>query len=554
MGIPDVSMTIQDGALGLAPPSSAHTQLKIGLAPKGKINVIQSAADMTTLVGIFGRGGPLAEACAMALQAGQGIYAINANPSSYGAVGSVTKTASNSAGTLTVVAKPSFAIVARCAAGGTIGNATIQFSTDGGGSYGAPVVSASTVVVPEAPFVTVAMGAGTYVAGDTWAIATDGTPTFTGTGQNGVTVSTASPVDAYSLVVDVIDAGARGAGTFLYSLDGGNTFSPKILIPSSGAYVIPDTGLLLTFSAATFGTADAWACTITAAGFSTTDLTNAFNVALADSRTWGFVHVVGAPSTVANAATLATTLQSLLTTAAGAFRYARGIIEVPSDSDGNTISGFAATATDRVAWCAGYATMTSPLSGRQVSRNAAWTVAARAAAAPVSEDLGRVASGSLPGVGQLARDEQATPGLDSQRFTTLRTIIGRQGKYLTTGRLGAAFGSDFQLWQNGRVIDVACDATRDRLLTYLNASVRVNPNGTIFEKDAKQIEAYVEAGLRAALTQPGDASDVSAVVSRSANILSTQVLPVSVRVLPLGYAKWISVDIGFANPALSVTK
>ena len=553
MGIPDVNMTIQDGALGIAPPSSANLQLKIGLAPKGQLNTLFGVGDLTTLVGLLGRGGPLTEAAALAIQAGNAVYVINATPTTYGAVGTVSKIASTSAATLAASPKPSFPIVVRCAVGGTVGNATVQFSTDGGATFGTAVVSAATVLIPNAPFVTVAMAAGTYVAGDTWTISTAGASTFSGSGYNGVTESSASPVDAYSLVVTVIDAGALGAGTFVYSLDGGNTYSAKILVPAAGVYVIPDTGLVLTFTGSV-GAGDSWSCPVSAPSYTGTELTVAMTAALADARTWGFVHVVGAPSSVANAATLATTLHGLLVTAASQYRFARGIIEVPADTDGNTITAFASTATDRVSWCAGYATMTSPLSGRQVSRNAAYAVAARAASVPVSQDLGRVATGSLTNVGALGRDEQATPGLDAQRFTTLRTIIGRQGKYCTTGRLGAAFGSDFSLWQNGRVLDVACGTARDRLLQFLNSSVRVNADGTIYEKDAKQIEAYVDAGLRAALTQPGDASDVSVVVSRTANILSTQILPVSVRVLPLGYAKWIAVDIGFANPSLTVTK
>jgi hypothetical protein len=42
------------------------------------------------------------------------------------------------------------------------------------------------------------------------------------------------------------------------------------------------------------------------------------------------------------------------------------------------------------------------------------------------------------------------------------------------------------------------------------------------------------------------------VVNRSANILSTSTLPVTVRITPLGYMKYISTNIGFTNPALSV--
>jgi hypothetical protein len=205
----------------------------------------------------------------------------------------------------------------------------------------------------------------------------------------------------------------------------------------------------------------------------------------------------------------------------------------------------------RVGAAAGYAATVSPLNGRIQSRSAAWVISARASDVPISEDLGRVASGPVPGVVKLVRDEAATPGLDAQRFCTLRSIIGRQGAYVTSGRLLAPNGSDYSLWQNGRVMDEACGIARNALLTYLNSSLRLNGDGTIEEREARSIETYVDTALRAGLTQPGDASDVSVVVSRSANVLSTQILPVSVRVRPLGYAKWIAVDIGFAAPQKS---
>jgi len=562
MALPDVTLNILDGALGILPPNTSKVQLKIGCAPKGLISTVQGVGDVNTLQALFGKGGPLVESSAMALAAGP-LLCLAANPSTYGTPGTVTKgtVGTGSTSTLTVTAKPFTGLVVKCAVGGTLATATLQVSTDGGATYGAAFVSAATVMLPGVSFVTIACSAGTYTAGDTWTIGTDGTVVFSGSGNNGVTLSTACPVDAYALVVTCTSGGALGAAQFTYSLDGGNTTSGTLLVPASGKYVIPDTGILLTFTNALV-TTDAWSCPVTTASYASGDLTTAMTAALADARTWGFVHVIGPASSVANAATLLASLDTQLATAASAYRFAAGLLEVPTDTDANTISGFAASSSLRVAAVAGYEWQTSGLNGRQMSRPAAWTVAARAAQAAVSDDLGKVISGPLTGASFKAtnsalaagRDETATPGLDAARFTTLRSLIGRQGVFITTGRIMAPGGSDYSLWQNRRVMDVACSTVRNTLLNFLNSSVRVNKDGSIYENDARTIEAQCVADLNAALVQPGDASSASVVVNRSANILSTQTLPVSIRVVPLGYAKTISVDIGFTNPASLVTR
>jgi hypothetical protein len=163
-----------------------------------------------------------------------------------------------------------------------------------------------------------------------------------------------------------------------------------------------------------------------------------------------------------------------------------------------------------------------------------------------------VGRGALPGVSSLYRDEFKTQALDEARFCTLRTHIGIQGFYITNGRIMTASGSDFTFIQFRRVMDVACRTTRQALLPYLNASLRVDPiTGKINEKDAQQIEAKVNAALTAVLVATGQASGSSIVIDRDANIISTQTLLVTVRVVPLGYAKFINVTIGFENPALA---
>jgi hypothetical protein len=240
--------------------------------------------------------------------------------------------------------------------------------------------------------VTLAFGAGTAVTGDVYRVPTSGNPSLqSGTGTLIPTVSPRAPSTPTRAVVTISTAAPSARRLFTYSLDGGLTVSAPALIPAGGSFVVPDAGLVLTFSG-TFVAADTYSFTTTTASYNTTDLTNAWNALVGDPRQWFMAHVVGAASSVANAATLATALDDARRSASSNFRFVRVLMEVPSDTDANTLSAFASTTT-RVSWCAGYHTTTSPLNGRDFSRNSAWSVAARVAAIPPAEDPGRVASG-----------------------------------------------------------------------------------------------------------------------------------------------------------------
>src|SRR5574340_210135 len=97
-----------------------------------------------------------------------------------------------------------------------------------------------------------------------------------------------------------------------------------------------------------------------------------------------------------------------------------------------------------------------------------------------------------PGVKDLYRDERATPGLDDARITTLTTLLGIAGSYVTQGLTLAPQGSDFALIQNRRVLDKANRYFRIALARYQNESIRVNgKTGRILEREAAQIERFI---------------------------------------------------------------
>jgi hypothetical protein len=472
MAIPEVKVTVQDGNLGLAAPSSARVQVKVGTSSAGTVNALVAISDLSTLKATFGAG-PLVEAAALVLaKAGGPVLCMRVTGSVAGAVGAVTPTQT---GTATLAAA--------------------------GAAY-----------------------------------------------------------DAYDLKVVIVKGGATlaaGVATFKYSLDGGRTFSAELAVPASGVYAIPDSNITLTWtyvSGVAFAAGDYWTAAATAPGYSTADLAAAVTPLLADPRTWFMLHVVGPAADLAGGRGVFAALATHMASAATGFRYARALMEAPEGLDSALIAnttGFGDLGDNRVSVAGGFYCVQSPISGRFYKRSIAWDAAARLSAVPPSQDIGAVEDGPVPGVYGLVRDERATPALHDARFTTMRTHVGRQGYYLTRGVVMAAAGSDYGLWTNCRVMDIACATARDRALRFLNAKVPVNANGTIQEGCAQAIEAYIEAGLREALTQRGDAVDVAVEVDRTVNILSSGLLKVRVRVTPYGYASSIEVELGFTSPALA---
>lgn len=476
--IPDATLTVTDGALGLTEPTAA-VSAQIGSCSAGSINTLYTFSDHKTLVDTL-VSGPAVEAAAHKLALGGGVvYVVRVdNTSTPGVAGSVT---------------------------------------------------------------------------------------HTGTGLSVGTV-TGAPYDAYRVIVEIMVGGtnpAANTATFRYSLDGGDNYSQEISLPTSGDYTVVGTNLVLHFSAASLVALDTYSFNCTQPGYNSTELTTAMTALTSDPRVWKFVHIVGSGASASAQATLVTAVGTLMAAQEAVFRYTYAIMEMPDLGDGTTgdaatITAFASVASTRVMVAYGYTELTSVLTGRVEKRPAAWSVAARRHSAPISEDTARVRSGPLPGIVSLYRDEQIHRGLDAARFATLRTHIGKQGFYATNGKMMASAGSDFAHAQYREVMDVACTITRGEMLNWLAESFRVNPlthptaPGAIFEQDARVVEKRLRALLKMVLLDPNHISDLQVLVNRTDNILSTQTLRIKIRILPKGYFRFITADMGFVNPRLEL--
>jgi len=562
MAIPNVVVTVTDGALGLQALASPGASAKIGVSAGGVVNTVYSFNDIVTATATL-VSGPLLEAVAHQLAIAGGpvlcvpVTASNPGYTAFGRffiTGSGTGTIAVSA--LGVAVTDLFQV--KIILGGAVATATFQFSMDGGVTFSTTITTAASVVLTGAGAGITLTFVGTYVTNDVYA----STFAFAGSGT-GIVGRTGTPSDTFSALIKVTLGGVLGASQFQYSLDGGDTYSQ--VLATTATYAIPNSGLTLTFSASgSFTGGDVYSATAIGPSFALGDLATASTNLISDVRPWNWLHIVGTATGVgATAVTNFSALEAgVNTTITGAItngRFTFALLEMPDVTDAQAFVD--TTTSTRLMTALGYTELVSQVTGRISKRSQAWSVSARMAKTTVARDPGAVIDGSLPGITAsvdqplgLWRDENASPGGDAAGFVTLRKYAGGpNGYYVTTGRMRAAAGSDYVYVSNRRVMDLACAIARPALTKYINSNVRVDPvTGFIDPRDANNIEADINGQLRSALIspQPQQASDVTVVVNRAANILSTGILPVSVRVTPLGYVRQLTLEIGFFNPAL----
>lgn len=441
-------------------------------------------------------------------------------------------------------------------------DATLAASTFGGGQ----LVDAASLLI----------GAGVAVV---LCKATTGTPgaagsvtaTRVGTSDGTIVVSGSTPNDSYEVVAEIIastDSVVDGDGVFRYSLDGGDTWSENIAIPagtSPQSYTVPDTGVVLAFTdgAGTelaFEDGDTFAFSTTAPAYTVSAMGDAFDAVVANPQRWRFVWCLGEPANAAATATLAVALEAKLAavvTSSSQRRYARGLIGAAmTATDAELVTALADVSAPRVNVAHSPSNWLSDTRAGYLKRQASWPVALRWATEVPSRDLGRVKSGPLPRIAKRAdgssglyRDENLTPGLTDQRVTTLRTIPGKPGYYITEGRLLAPVGSDFIYTQRGTVMDIACETIYPALAEYINDDLRKEPDGTLDPRDAIEIETDLQSKLEDAVlrTTPQYVSGVQVTVRRDLPNLPADTLAAKFRIQPNSKARDIIGEVAYTK-------
>jgi hypothetical protein len=382
-------------------------------------------------------------------------------------------------------------------------------------------------------------------------------------GSAAVTVAASpAPIDHYQLAVEFLSDGTVGqAGiTYRLSLDDGRTWSNDMALGTANTIVFPGAGVSFALAAGTIKRGDIHAAQATAAKPNATNLTAALEGLKLTLNSWEivlFTETIDADTFDA--------VTAVSTYANGPHTWI-GSPRLPNDgeTDAQWQAALAPLSADKASahggLYAGGCKLASPISGRRYQRPAGWPVAAAMAAVAPHVNIAETRRGPLPGVSIRdengmpdEHDEALFPGLEAMRFGSLRTWPRRQGVYVTRARTFAATGSDFTLYPNRRVINLAREVLTDYLTDRCHRPILVSrKTGLILPSEAKDIELGGDAVLRAALLAEPMASAAYFRISRTDNLLSVPALNSFGRVLPLAYPEWINLNMSLENPALQI--
>lgn len=387
----------------------------------------------------------------------------------------------------------------------------------------------------------------------------------TGTSVPSVDTGSLKPWYSGEWVFQVIAGGTIGVAgiTFRYSDDGGRTWSRKTALGTANTYTVPTSGVVIDFAAGTLVAADEFTFTTTEPKWAAADLTDALEAIRLSSQPIEYVSIVGACS-----GTEKDTVNAAADAAHASNRHrffiCRARLPNSGESEATYLASLTANFADKehtsVSVGYGAARIRSSIPSRpsQMRRSPTQAVAPLFSAVSAEVDIAKKSIGPLHTHGvalkdsngnPVEHDEEANPGADDVGFLTLRSYSGK-GVYVNNPRIMCPDGSDFNLVQYRRVMNDARTALQAYLEERLHSTILVDKaTGHILETEALEIEAGANGVLDTALLRRPKASAAVFVLSRTDNVLSTQTITYDVRIVPLGYAKFITGTIAFANPA-----
>lgn len=176
----------------------------------------------------------------------------------------------------------------------------------------------------------------------------------------------------------------------------------------------------------------------------------------------------------------------------------------------------------------------------------------------VHVSVARVSDGGIKAdalkLGTKAINNTDAQTLHGKGYITPRTWVGKAGYFWSSDELATATTDDYGLIPRRRTIDKAYRVSYKSLLEYVGTEIPVNANGTIPNSTAKAIESMVETALERSMANqgnlgadPDDDSDngIKVYVDPNQNVVATNMIQVSVKVKPYGYAYYLGANLSF---------
>lgn len=135
--------------------------------------------------------------------------------------------------------------------------------------------------------------------------------------------------------------------------------------------------------------------------------------------------------------------------------------------------------------------------------------------------------------------------LDSFGYNFVKKEIGLVGSYFSRPNTCIAATSDYTFIYNNRVIDKAIKGLRSFLLPSLSSPLVVNADGTLAEDTIGFFNSLCERALEV-MQRDFELSAFKVDIDPSQDVLTDNELTIAVKLVPVGVADTITVNIGFA--------
>lgn len=220
---------------------------------------------------------------------------------------------------------------------------------------------------------------------------------------------------------------------------------------------------------------------------------------------------------------------------------------------GNNYSGTASDLKDY--GTANYNKVSVLLANNDASKEASIGLAlGRLASTPVQRNIGRVKDGAVEEIqayftsGQKVESSSTNwDAIHNKGYIFLRNYVGRAGFFFTDDPTLTKTDDDFKSLANGFVMDKAILIAYNALVNELLDEIPVTTQGLIHPAIIKNWQTNVETQIDGLMTSLGELSACKVFIDENQNILSTGVLTVRIALQPVGYAKYITVNIGFTT-------
>lgn len=397
----------------------------------------------------------------------------------------------------------------------------------------------------------------------------------TGDGGGSVTVD-GSPTNAFSVVVKFTAQGQLNTAAFVYSIDGGNTFTDEITVPVNGEYEITGTGLKLKFTEATeedqkpssFLVNDSYSFTTTAPTMTNGDVLAAFKKLQKFAEEYEFIHIVGESDLDLWQAVSEAQIElrdvyhkPVFVVFEAKYPTTGDEEDEPDMMGGGDLTDWALEMEAKRKKVKNYDIQVVTAWGRLVKldgstqiTNLAGLVCGLYAKAAVQESIGKTRTEAGFGIPKTKllellpaeMDNSIIELLDLAGYLTFREYDGLDDFYVYHTKMMSPDGSDFRYAEDVRVKNKIIRETRKEGLLLLNDDIDLEDVQGELETRAKFMFVPLQRMIDA---KEISSAEITVPAGPAETILEDETMRVKIRYVSRGYIREVEVDLGRAQPS-----